>query len=382
MAEIIDISDDDIIECHDDIPNQPKRKRFKCLNADCRDESNLIKASMNIRRFYGVLSYPKKTRVCAKCSAYAKVHADSLVDSVRNGKLILSLAHTERKNTVVLTDSDSDLTDNDPESEESEFEFDPAELTARVKGSFNECSDIDVEEEFDECDPQETIRELVNQISDELNLKNQIEEGAKNVKVRLLAAEKGFMSLNDEYKKIESSLDTLRNEFYEAFRQDIQWLPAIEIGPPSQFHISSDVAEVIAETSVFNAQKNLPPIGQLVRPELKITDKAYSIKYSLFARWVEATIMSIDKRDPTSKIYKVCYSRNSMNEKILGRAITGKNLAYYYPCPTRIPVGTRIIAKYKDEDQKEMDGGFFYVGIVAEIPTVANKYRYFVHTFI
>lgn len=55
----------------------------------------------------------------------------------------------------------------------------------------------------------------------------------------------------------------------------------------------------------------------------------------------------------------------------------GRQLAYFEPCATRIPVGTRIIAKYKDDDPKNTTiSGSFYVGIVAEIPTAANKYRW------
>lgn len=56
--------------------------------------------------------------------------------------------------------------------------------------------------------------------------------------------------------------------------------------------------------------------------------------------------------------------------------MTGRQLAYYASCPTRIPVGTRVIAKYRDDDPKNTTiSGAFYVGIVAEIPTAANKYR-------
>lgn len=59
------------------------------------------------------------------------------------------------------------------------------------------------------------------------------------------------------------------------------------------------------------------------------------------------------------------------------RVMEGRQLAYYEPCATRIPVGTRIIAKYKDDDPKNTTiSGSFYVGIVAEIPTAANKYRW------
>lgn len=73
--------------------------------------------------------------------------------------------------------------------------------------------------------------------------------------------------------------------------------------------------------------------------------------------------------------YKIRYNRNA---KSSGQTaiMTGRQLAYYASCPTRIPVGTRVIAKYRDDDPKNTTiSGAFYVGIVAEIPTAANKYR-------
>lgn len=38
----------------------PTLKRpFRCLNSDCRSEKDLVRADKYIRRFFGVLSYPK-----------------------------------------------------------------------------------------------------------------------------------------------------------------------------------------------------------------------------------------------------------------------------------------------------------------------------------
>lgn len=50
------------------------------------------------------------------------------------------------------------------------------------------------------------------------------------------------------------------------------------------------------------------------------------------------------------------------------QVVPGRQLAYNQPCNTRIPVGTRVIAKYKDDDPKNTTiSGSFYVGIVAEV---------------
>ena len=61
------------------------------------------------------------------------------------------------------------------------------------------------------------------------------------------------------------------------------------------------------------------------------------------------------------------------------RELTGRQLAYYEVCLTRLIVGTRVIARYKDDKTGNKTGsamvGSFYVGIVAEVPTIANKYK-------
>ncbi|KAK7070113.1 hypothetical protein SK128_006772, partial [Halocaridina rubra] len=74
--------------------------------------------------------------------------------------------------------------------------------------------------------------------------------------------------------------------------------------------------------------------------------------------------------------YKIRYLYNAKSGS-LTRTLPGRQLAYSYANPNRIPVGTRVIAKYKDEDPKNMTiSGSFYVGIIAEIPTAANKHRW------
>jgi len=57
------------------------------------------------------------------------------------------------------------------------------------------------------------------------------------------------------------------------------------------------------------------------------------------------------------------------------KVVTPKQIAIYTECSVRIPIGTRVIAVYKDEDQ---ESGDFFPAIIAENPKLTNKNRYLV----
>lgn len=354
MAEVIDLSDDDIlvdeVAVSKVVPPTLKRP-FRCLNSDCRSEKDLFRADKYIRRFYGVLSYPKKKRVCPNCSIEARNQQDSLIDTLRSGRLLLAEKLPPPRETVVLTDSDSDPSDNEKLSDDSDYEF--------------------VSEDG------KNLEDTIADITKELSLDMQITDGMKHLEERFVALEEGFEKQKEEYENIESQLDNLRKDFYNSFRPEIMWQKALDIGPSGTV-VHQELFEVIAEPAVPVPAHNLPPVGPLVRTELKPNELVYSMRHSLFARWAQAQIIEVVKREPKNTSYKIRYNRNA---KSSGQTaiMTGRQLAYYASCPTRIPVGTRVIAKYRDDDPKNTTiSGAFYVGIVAEIPTAANKYRYLI----
>ncbi len=56
-----------------------------------------------------------------------------------------------------------------------------------------------------------------------------------------------------------------------------------------------------------------------------------------------------------------------------------RHLAYSEPARVRLPVGTRVIAVYRDPtDANTLSRDDFYSGIVAEPPKTMNKYRYLI----
>ena len=98
---------------------------------------------------------------------------------------------------------------------------------------------------------------------------------------------------------------------------------------------------------------------------------------SLMDAWPEAKILkSVErsvgkgKAQEIQRQFQVIFTDDQTT-----KYLTSKQLAHHTELSTRIPVGERVIAVYKDEDQEEGD---FFPAIVAEAPKEANKNRYLV----
>jgi len=69
--------------------------------------------------------------------------------------------------------------------------------------------------------------------------------------------------------------------------------------------------------------------------------------------------------------YKVKFESTYRKSNNL-KQVTGKQMAYTSPSPVRLPVGTRVIAIFKDNDWSKES---YYSGVIAEPPKSMNKYR-------
>ncbi|XP_068203468.1 histone-lysine N-methyltransferase eggless-like isoform X1 [Palaemon carinicauda] len=354
--EVIELSDDEIgfVDAPTEKPSSMKRP-FRCINSECRAEKDLLFAQLFVRRYYGTPPSRKKRKVCRRCFDKVKQEQDHLTEVLESGRLLLAEKLPPPKTTVVLTDSDTDPSDYASSTEGSELEV--------------------------ECDEGKTLEETIENIMTDLQLDSQINLGVAHLDKRLKAVQEGFDKLHaEEYASIEKELDMVRTEFYNSFRPEIMWLPGLDIGPSSTvIHQPDGTSEVIAESSIFKPSENLPPVGPLNRYQLHPGEMCFCMKYSLFARWVQAQVIEVDKCEPNNTFYKVIYNSTSTKSSGSVRVLPGRQIAYFDKCLTKIPVGTRVIGKYKDEDPQNLAmSGSFYVGVLAEIPTAANKYRYLV----
>ncbi|KAK2168665.1 hypothetical protein LSH36_15g13047 [Paralvinella palmiformis] len=110
-----------------------------------------------------------------------------------------------------------------------------------------------------------------------------------------------------------------------------------------------------------------------VSTTLKTMQVAIGMK--LFAKkvneiWYRGTLIDIigKSEQQTNLKYRVKFDGKGV------KAVSGMHLAFYDYPKEIMPVGSRIIALYKDEDSNQA----YYAGIVAEPPSVRNGHRYLV----
>ena len=60
------------------------------------------------------------------------------------------------------------------------------------------------------------------------------------------------------------------------------------------------------------------------------------------------------------------------------KVLQRKHLAYSTRAEVRLPVGTRVIAKFKEHGASNLTEEEYYSGIIAEPPKVMNRYRYLI----
>ena len=120
------------------------------------------------------------------------------------------------------------------------------------------------------------------------------------------------------------------------------------------------------------------PIEPLIRVKPHEGGRVWAMRdTSLMDPWAEAKVIKgfektsgKGKSQESTRMFKVKFDEDGHTKDV-----TAKQLAHISKLDRRIPVGERVIAVYKDEDQEEGD---FFPAIIAEAPKVSNKNRYLV----
>ncbi|KAK9874154.1 hypothetical protein WA026_002510 [Henosepilachna vigintioctopunctata] len=128
---------------------------------------------------------------------------------------------------------------------------------------------------------------------------------------------------------------------------------------------------------------DLPPSGPAVRPTLEINEIYYiSRDGNTSGCWVRARLNSIllpgtayDGQKCVTTLYKLIELKQQKE-----RVVEGKSIAYIKCSSTRLRVGDRVIAVFKEISMGETKkrSNPYYPGIVAEPPYEANKFRYLI----
>ncbi|XP_023214886.1 histone-lysine N-methyltransferase SETDB1-like [Centruroides sculpturatus] len=135
-------------------------------------------------------------------------------------------------------------------------------------------------------------------------------------------------------------------------------------------HIIESSSEVIHLGQVAISRPNLPSIGRVERSDLVIGMQVIASKLSFLHSWCRAVILDALNGSQGEKLYRIRFD----GKKNGGSLCTGKQLAYIDNPWVILPVGSRIVASYKNDFNELL----YHAGIVAEPPKVMNNYRYLV----
>lgn len=369
--EVIEIvSDEEVLEKNIKNSKTSKVYNSNCINFKCCSGKDMKPAPSFACSYYGVnIEKKKKQRViCKQCFDIALNHQKQLVEAFLDQKPLLECNFPDH--TMEVEISDSDESDNEKKKEIDDTD---TYLPEDVLLDLEEKLDSTLNSIFKEYDIDYQIREAQNVLKeqwDEINDTNKL--------------------LDNEIRTLTNTMDKIRNTLYDEFRPQIQLLPELQIDASyeeitthqlvatkkvTQVRISPYTAQQDNQLEILpierdNKQRivlNLPPSGPLIKRQPEVDSIVYIMKHPLL-RWVKAKVQSVVSKNPLHCRVRLIKRKYSA----LVKSVFGKQIAVATPCQVIIPVGTRVVAVFRDTTSN------FYSGVIAEPPKSTNKCRYLV----
>lgn len=347
---IVDLDKSDI--------NCEKRKR--CMNALCESGEDFVDPPSIAKSYYSVPD-GKNLKVCKECLRKALDFYLDLEVKFRAKQPICD-APFPSCTQIIIIDDDEDGPEKKKEKKEIPPEF--------VK------------------DISSAVESTIKRFDKEYDIKRHIDDSWKCLKTEYNTLAANYKEIDATLKKAEEELSQAMRTLYETYlpkskQIDPYEIPYEEMRPNVMTELMSmkqnDENDCMITGQVNVASPaNLPPIGKIVLKKLKAGDRVYAMKVSVFSEWVPSYVEEVITRTAENGrifyLYKVVISGN-VNPGYK-KDVSAQLLAYYDAPTVRIPVGTRIISEYTDTAR----GGpvKFFSGIVAEMPSQLNKFRYLV----
>ncbi|XP_068979687.1 histone-lysine N-methyltransferase eggless [Bombus flavifrons] len=341
-----------------------------CVNFECSSGVDMKLAPSFACAFYGVNTEKKKQRmICTKCFIVALEHQKQLVAAFVDRKPLLKCEFPDRTMEVEISDSD----DSDDEKKKDicdEEKYLPEEMLA---------------------DMEEMLDSTLNNILEKYDVDYQIKQAHNVLKDQWDRVDEQNEVLDKTIKDLMCTMDMLRNNLYDEFRPQIQMLQELQINDGyvdngfyplvatkkvTQIRIASSSTLEDNQPEVLPIEQDnsqvvvldLPPIGPLVRAQIDIDTIVYIMKHPLMP-WIKAKVQTVVYRIPLHCRVKLLQKK--YNSVI--KSVSGKQIAAAVTSQVVIPIGTRVVALFKDVSSSN-----FYSGVIAEPPKATNKYRYLV----
>lgn len=191
----------------------------------------------------------------------------------------------------------------------------------------------------------------------------------------------GAQTINSLVNNLEREVSSLRNALYEPYTPNRDVMEIVDVEELSNDNvrvsvrrnrnaankfIEKDITDkdiiTLNDITVCTIPADLPKEGPLEYPSLTVGQKMYAKKFTLLDPWYRCRVQAVINSD-------YMHIKFSTDEKLL----TTKDVAYVTPSSVRFPVGSRVIANYSETSNRFLNN--FYAGIIAEPPTLLNKFR-------
>lgn len=395
---VVDISEDDD-ECKKRDSHGEKKLENKCLNASCNYGKDLASAPMFVVSYYGCKILKGKYEVCQECFDDAISHHQKLTEMLIDQKSLFSYDNFPL-NDITVVDLDSD--------EEIDLQEPPL--------PFSVLQDV-----------EENLESVLKQTLSKIDLDYQIGEATAYLSEKITSLELTGKEMDDEYDQLQKKIDEMRRQVYKSHEPIIKELPSIDMNPmppvfkpplpamPQAIKIeqsppfgyrgvamkkvtpispsrsvssrsdgSSQDVVALEQIKSPNEAPPLPPIGPLVRPKPRANDIVYVMKMSFFGVWLKGRVNEVITNTASGAplvqtLYKVKMEILGSRKQYSIKTVSGRHMAYPNPAQVRLPVGTRVIAVFQDDESGNQNkGGSYYSGLIAEPPKSNNRYRYLV----
>ncbi|KAK5638380.1 hypothetical protein RI129_012675 [Pyrocoelia pectoralis] len=248
-----------------------------------------------------------------------------------------------------------------------------------------------------------------------------------------------FLEVDTMLHNVRKQLDTIHHNLYSEFKVRYDSLPPIDIGdvyypnarqvtrspsaseqqqaieserrslrktkPISYVELddpgSSSNSPVVADSTTKETSEgvetvnfqvpppDLPPKGPILKPPLKIGEYYYTVRFLQMGSWIRVRLINIIKpgtiingQAVAQTMYCVSMENKQQSKYPTNRLVTGKEIAFSFPSPVALEVGTRVIAIFRETylatELKKTKREAYYPGIIAEPLSFSNDFRYLI----
>ncbi|XP_071440737.1 histone-lysine N-methyltransferase eggless [Hetaerina americana] len=371
-----------------------KKGEFLCCNSYCNSKSSSFTIAPKVVTTYFQLHAGKRKQyVCDHCLQEYVEHTKNMAIWILEKKPLFKFPLPEQKETVVI---DSDDEESDDEN------------------IYSVDNPVEIEDD---------LHEVFTDVIEKIDLKNQYSSNCTILMDDMTHLNGNVKSAFSDLVNMQQNLDSIRNKFYSFFEPERKELPPIEIidddeitggqilgrTTPRKLSTGSGVAMkkvTQVHRNTFDALTNspmgnlpsevevealgsvpastpvkLPPPGLLERPRPKVGDVVHVMKNNHFGVWSKARVHEVLERE-TESFYRIKFELSYRKGQQI-KVVSGRQMAYSYQCPTRIPVGTRVIAIFREDENSVsnkvgLSKESYYCGVIAENPRSTNNYRYLI----